>query len=479
MARSLSTWSSRRPKRARRPSGDTSLSSVVRVPLPRGEAALRGAEGLRRPLPLVAPLGRRAREQVVEDALVVLLGTLDVEAGELLGRGARRRRAHAAGSSISASSSASRRRARGRVRGNVGPSSLPPLVRAGSTRGARCSTPGTAHCIVRTVANAKDSASPRAPPGSALHPARAVVHERSSLPSPAPRCARSASRWPSVAVLVAAAWIALAVLLPHDRVLALVRAQLASSLRREARLADVSVRPVAAGAARGPRLRAGRAGGLRPGRGREGGLPRPGSRRAPAALRAPRGAQSHARAADPAPRAAGGRDHEPRQPARRRAALRAARRPRARPWTSPCARSSSAGARCWWTTWARSGAIFLGLDTRLSLSADGRHGASPRRAARASRGSRSGRSRRAGPPTSTRRWRGSSWTIEHDGRFDGARNTLELERLALGFGRARVDARGHGHGPRDRGPRSTCARRARAWTWATCSATWPRPTRAP
>ena len=45
-----------------------------------------------------------------------------------------------------------------------------------------------------------------------------------------------------VAVLLAAAWIALAVLLPHERVLALVRGQLARSLRREARLADVSVR---------------------------------------------------------------------------------------------------------------------------------------------------------------------------------------------------------------------------------------------
>ena len=45
-----------------------------------------------------------------------------------------------------------------------------------------------------------------------------------------------------VAVVLAAAWISLAVLLPHDRVLALVRGQLVRSLRREARLADVSVR---------------------------------------------------------------------------------------------------------------------------------------------------------------------------------------------------------------------------------------------
>jgi hypothetical protein len=43
-------------------------------------------------------------------------------------------------------------------------------------------------------------------------------------------------------LLIAAASIAVAVLLPHDRVLALVRAQLARSLRREARIADVSVR---------------------------------------------------------------------------------------------------------------------------------------------------------------------------------------------------------------------------------------------
>jgi hypothetical protein len=45
----------------------------------------------------------------------------------------------------------------------------------------------------------------------------------------------------AVVILVAAAWIAAAVLLPHDRVVALVRTQLAKSLRRESRLSDVSV----------------------------------------------------------------------------------------------------------------------------------------------------------------------------------------------------------------------------------------------
>ncbi len=44
-----------------------------------------------------------------------------------------------------------------------------------------------------------------------------------------------------VVILVVGAWIAVAALLPHDRVLALVRAQLARSLRRETRLADVSI----------------------------------------------------------------------------------------------------------------------------------------------------------------------------------------------------------------------------------------------
>jgi len=46
----------------------------------------------------------------------------------------------------------------------------------------------------------------------------------------------------AAALVVVAAWIVVAILLPHDRVLALVRAQLAQSLRRETRLADVSVR---------------------------------------------------------------------------------------------------------------------------------------------------------------------------------------------------------------------------------------------
>jgi uncharacterized protein involved in outer membrane biogenesis len=45
-----------------------------------------------------------------------------------------------------------------------------------------------------------------------------------------------------VAVLVIAAWIALAALLPHGRALTLVRSQLAGSLRREVRLVDVSAR---------------------------------------------------------------------------------------------------------------------------------------------------------------------------------------------------------------------------------------------
>jgi hypothetical protein len=45
----------------------------------------------------------------------------------------------------------------------------------------------------------------------------------------------------AVLVVLAAAWIAVAALLPHDRVLALVRAQMTRSLRREARLTDVSV----------------------------------------------------------------------------------------------------------------------------------------------------------------------------------------------------------------------------------------------
>src|SRR5512137_836287 len=66
------------------------------------------------------------------------------------------------------------------------------------------------------------------------------MNARSSSP-------RSAVRLLGVALavgvlLVAGAWVSLAVLLPHDRVLALVRGQLAQTLRRESRLADVSVR---------------------------------------------------------------------------------------------------------------------------------------------------------------------------------------------------------------------------------------------
>ncbi len=45
----------------------------------------------------------------------------------------------------------------------------------------------------------------------------------------------------ALVLLVVLAWASLAVLLPHDRVVAMVRAQLAASLRRETRLEDVAV----------------------------------------------------------------------------------------------------------------------------------------------------------------------------------------------------------------------------------------------
>src|SRR5262249_13348741 len=54
-------------------------------PLPGGQAGLGGADALRRVLPLVAPLARRAAQDVIEQTLVVLLLGIGMEGRELLG----------------------------------------------------------------------------------------------------------------------------------------------------------------------------------------------------------------------------------------------------------------------------------------------------------------------------------------------------------------------------------------------------------
>src|SRR5439155_19503385 len=67
------------------------LELGVDHPEPRGQAGLRGADRLRRALPLVPPVPGEAREVVVDHALVVALLGLGIEGGEFLGRGPRGR----------------------------------------------------------------------------------------------------------------------------------------------------------------------------------------------------------------------------------------------------------------------------------------------------------------------------------------------------------------------------------------------------
>ena len=239
-----------------------------------------------------------------------------------------------------------------------------------------------------------------------------------------------------VAVVLAAAWIALAVLLPHDRVLTLVRAQLASSLRREARIADVSVRlwPPVRLAARGFELA------------EPGGFAR--------------GAAAKVGALDldldVLPLLCGRlvvRNLTLEQPTLH-LVLRADGTTNldnllaVGPSSGPQAKAGPPMDLAVRSFVVRGGEVlvddlnakrrvFLGLDTRLSLSAAGGSRFATKGRTRLSRIALGPLTAR-GPADLNQALAKLVWTLEHDGRFDGARNTLELERLALGFGRARV-----------------------------------------
>ncbi len=260
----------------------------------------------------------------------------------------------------------------------------------------------------------------------------------------------------AAAVLLAAAWIALAALLPHDRVLALVRAQLTGSLRREVRLADVSVSlwPPVRLAARGFEL-------AEPGGFARGAAVKVGSldldldvlpllfgrlvvRRLTLeqptlhlVLRAD-GTTNLDDLVVAAPPAAGRKGAgAPLDLAVRSFVVRGG---------ELLLDDLGAGRR-----------VFLGLDTRLSLSAgDGGRVATRGRTklSRVAIGPLAAR----GPAELGQSLAKLTWTIEHAGRFDGAARRLELERLALVFGRARVTLAGTVADP---GPRAALDLRAK------------------
>jgi hypothetical protein len=257
-------------------------------------------------------------------------------------------------------------------------------------------------------------------------------------------------------LLVAAAWIAVAVLLPHDRVLALLRGQLAKSLRREARIADVSVRlwPPVRLAARGFEL-------AEPGGFARGTAVKVGSLDLDLdvlPLLSRRLVLRRLTLGQPVLhlvlRADGTTNLD--------SLLAAA------PGDGPAAGAGPAMDLDVRSFVVREGEvlvddlgakrrIFLGLDTQLSLSAAG--------GSRFATKGRTSLSRVAlgplaarGPAELDQTLAKLVWMIEHDGRFDGARNTLELERLALGFGRARVTLSGTIANP---GPRAAIELRAR------------------
>jgi len=260
----------------------------------------------------------------------------------------------------------------------------------------------------------------------------------------------------AVGVLVATAWIALAVLLPHDRVLTLVRAQLASSLRREVRLADVSVRlwPPVRLAVRGFEL-------AEPGGFSRGAAVKVGSlqldldalpllfRRLVVrsltleqptlhlVLRADGTTNLDNLLAVESPSGPHAETGPPMDLAVRSFAVR--------------------GGELLVDDLSAKRRIFLGFDTRLSLSAegDGRIATKGRTSlSRVALGPLAAR----GPADLNQALAKLVWTIEHDGRFDIKRNALELERLALGFGRARVTLVGTVADP---GPGATLELRAK------------------
>jgi hypothetical protein len=260
----------------------------------------------------------------------------------------------------------------------------------------------------------------------------------------------------AAAVLVAAAWIALAALLPHDRVLTLVRAQLASSLRREVRLADVSVRlwPPVRLAARGFEL-------AEPGGFARGAAAKVGSLDLDLdvlPLLAGRLVVRSLTLERPTLHLVLRTDGTTNLDSLTVTAPPSGSRVGSGPVMDLAVRAFVVrGGELLVDDLNAKRRIFLGLDTRLSLSAEG--------GARIATHGRTSLSRVAfGPLTA----RGPAelnlalaklvWTLEHAGRFDGARNTLELERLALGFGRARVTLAGTVTDP---GPRAVLELRAK------------------
>jgi hypothetical protein len=259
-----------------------------------------------------------------------------------------------------------------------------------------------------------------------------------------------------VALLVAAAWVALAVLLPHDRVLALVRAQLAASLRREARLADVSVGlwpPVRievrgleiaepGGFARGAALKAASLD-------LDLDVPALLSRRIAVrsltlerpslhlVLRADGTTNLDSLFAGGTGGAASGKSGAPMDLAVRTFVIRGG---------EVLVDDLGPGRR-----------VHAGLETRLSLTARGGSLVATKGSTRIERVA-------FGPLTARRpsdldpALAKLACTIEHDGRYDAATRTLELGSLTLGLGRARLGLVGT---VRDPGPRATLDLRAR------------------
>ena len=259
-----------------------------------------------------------------------------------------------------------------------------------------------------------------------------------------------------VAVVLAAAWISLAVLLPHDRVLALVRGQLVRSLRREARLADVSVRlwPPVRLAARGFEL-------AEPGGFARGAAAKVGSLDLDLdvlPLLSRRLVVRSLTLEQPTLHLVLRADGTTNLDSLFAAAPAAGPQAGVGPSMDLAVRSFVVrGGELLVDDLSAKRRVFLGVDTRLSLSAGG--------GSRFATKGRTSLSRLALGPLAAR---GPSdlnqslarlvWVLDHDGSFDGARHTLELERLALGFGRARVTLTGTVTDP---GPRATLDLRAK------------------
>jgi hypothetical protein len=273
-------------------------------------------------------------------------------------------------------------------------------------------------------------------------------------PSPRTAVRATATALVVAALLLALAWAAVAALLPRDRVLAMVRAQLAASLRRETRLAGVSVGlwpPVRIGV-----------------RGFE--LAEPGGFARGTALKV----------------AALDLDLDVLPLVSRRVVVRrltleepslhlvlradgttnldslfaaappgTAKRPAA-PMDLAVREFAVRGGRVLVDDLGARRRVLAGLETRLSLEAAG-----------GTRFATRGRTRVTGVafgPLGARRPADLDaalsrlvWTLGHEGRYDAATRTLELESLALGLGRARFALAGT---VREPGPRATVDLRA-------------------